>query len=170
MRPHRPLWQPPPMDIDVLGAAASTLAALGSVGALLVALGLLRIEFERRRDERANDRRQQALAVSAWVDQVMTADDVGDERPGYVVRAVMANLSNNPVSKVTLQVVTSSGAPWLEWKMPVVKPQGWHTHDFLLERDPTPVEVEQLVLEFSDGEGRRWRRHNTLEEVTSDPE
>lgn len=137
------------------GDAPSWFAAVGTIGAVLVALGLARREGRRHTQE---VRRRQAELITAWVEQ----DD-----PSYPwVWVTLANASDQVVYRVVisaLSIVDGSPVPRPS------NPREWRR--FISQLPPgqkKPVSVEWYVatgvarpgveIAFQDAGGRHWIR------------
>jgi hypothetical protein len=171
---------------DRLGTIPDWIAALGTVFAFFVALGLLTKEFAVRREAEEDRRRAQARLVNAW-----HVYKTYNKRPG---RVAVKNGSEEPVYDVIASTVTAK-SPWASdpewiWLRPKEDPGGWiegrkfyaqktewlrlnpgETSEFVID-DPDfrPRDVV-IGLSFTDSQGRRWKRlpNGTLTEVTKRP-
>lgn len=135
----------------MVGDAANTFSAVGTVGAFVVGFVLLRKE-QRREAERSDDeRRAQAAKISAWVEIYRKAD--GSRELAFHIH----NASEMPIYEVELPLPSPDGQEVTEFVGLV--PPGQTI------RRPAPsdwlrsyVDPEPIQIEFQDSAGRRWAR------------
>lgn len=154
------------------GDVATWIAAIGTVGAVVVALRLARADSVAR--SRA-DRRRQAEAVTSWISDQYTLVD-GENR--FVAPVTIYNGSGQLVYRVVISLVKdargqgeTSPQPGHEWRV------------FLGELPPGRTEATidhpgggmhfraAVELAFRDAAGRSWVRKTDgrLEELRDDP-
>jgi hypothetical protein len=134
-----------------VGTVADWIAAVGTVGALIVALSLL---WREQRDRRT----AQARLVSTWVSEVAVADS--SEHP---LSVIVQNRSNEPVYAVTIfqfdpVIHHDVGQPGeLIFHVEVLPPD---TRLPATDSVPTRMgHLPTLTLYFTDSAGHRWKRH-----------
>lgn len=130
--------------------AAEVLSAVGTVGAFATGFVLLRQEHQREELRSEDERRQQAIKVSAWVEAHATA---------YGARELL------------FQVHNASEMPIYEVSLPMPD-EGTHEAEFIglvppgqTVQRPAPREwlktyysPEPVEIEFLDSSGRQWTR------------
>ncbi|MGY1773486.1 hypothetical protein [Blastococcus sp. SYSU D00813] len=128
-------------------------SAVGTVGALAVALTIFRQSVSDRRQE-------QARKVSAWSGAVVVTPDGYHVRVPFQVR----NLSDELITDVSARLVTLDdkdiGPAPHDWKYADLEPGG--TAGFTLEERLdlgwSGVDAARVRVVFTDAAGRRWRR------------
>jgi hypothetical protein len=133
-----------PVTVDALSAA-------GTIGAFGVGFVLLRQEHRREEVREEEDRRLQAVKVSAWVEAERTAHG------GRELLFHVHNASEMPIYEVSLPTPYADDEhepefiglvpPGQTLKRPA--PREWLRTYY----SPEPVEIE-----FSDSSGRQWKR------------
>lgn len=138
---------------DWIGTGADVFSAVGTVGAWAVGLTLLRQEHRREDIREAEDRRSQAVKVSAWIEAKPTAHG------GRDLQFHVRNASDMPIYEVSLPwPVPNEGENEVEFiglvppgetvRRPA--PKAWLKTYFA----PEPVQIE-----FLDSSGRQWSRN-----------
>jgi hypothetical protein len=162
-------WITEKWDLIEWGTVMEFFAAVGTVGALLVAYRLLRREAGRD-EERARERRSdQARLVAAWVRIAKVRKSAwtqqGWQPEDYEVR--MLNSSPSPVYDVRLiyAVVDEEGGRvgMGATEAPILPPEESSLDlppDMIAKWKARKATHPTLVvdIEFTDGVGRRWRR------------
>jgi len=147
--------------MDWVGMGANVFSSLGTVGAFGVGMLLMRQEHRREEAREEEDRRGQAVMVSAWIEAHRTAAG------GRELMFHVHNASQMPIYEVSLPLPTPSeggGAgptdagtegefiglvpPGQTIQRPA--PREWLSSYF----SPEPVEIE-----FLDSSGHRWTRN-----------
>ena len=161
---------------------SDALAAVGTVGALLIAVLGVVYEMQRGRlgrlEQRAVAEREQASHVSAWVAiRTHYAEQGYDDIPLWsVIDVCVLNTSPQPVYDVTVSYTwpRGNGEP-MQYTRGLVSPASAHevlAHESTDMNDDVEAEgVTPLRLTFRDGAGRWWRRDTTgtLERLPTDP-
>ena len=131
--------------------AAEVLSAVGTVGAFATGFVLLRQEHQREELRAEDERRQQAIKVSAWVETHATA---------YGARELLFhvhNASEMPIYEVSLPTPdedTTHEAEFIGLVPPGQTVQRPAPREWLKTYySPEPVEIE-----FLDSSGRQWTR------------
>lgn len=165
------------LDSQQWGNAAEWLAAVGTVGALMLTYLLLRKELRELRAFEEDRTASQAQSVAAWLDY-----QEAEGGPGWRDKILVRNASSGPVFNCVAYVFHPIGADAddiagnmpMEVVFDVVPPGG--TLDHPINRDwieEDRVVFPGLVLEvaFTDGGGRHWRRNGsgTLERQAAAP-
>ena len=141
-------------SVRVLAASASPadwLAAIGTVGTLVVTVALYWSDRYRRHQEEV---KHQAALVSGWAERV---------NPGDTKRRVfLTNRSDEPVYEVNVFLPPRNFAPGAEhtFGMTVVPPLEKIPYD-VARRDPRsagPHSVPRPQMAFTDRNGQRWLR------------
>lgn len=146
-------------DGSIWGDVPSWFSAIGTVGALLAALWLLREDLRDRRANRRADRERTARRISGWCDM--------DTEPA---RLWVQNLAEEPVYDVVAYVgkrgtnLSALPEPENRYMEPVfgVIPPGQKL-DFeisdsaLISEAPFP-DIPSVAVEFTDPNGVHWRR------------
>jgi hypothetical protein len=150
------------------------LAAIGTIGAVLVALGLALAEGRRR--EQAN-RRRQAESVTAWLDDLVIAVEVSEGSPapsGLVIQ----NGSNQLIYQVIANLVVTQGGGT------VPRETGYQCRRFISHVPPGRMDSMidlrggigvmtrwGVELVFRDSAGRSWLRgvDGELKELAASP-
>lgn len=155
------------------------LQALGTLAAVMVALGVPLVDhFRLRREQKQERRRRTASLVSAWVEtQIMPQENGGGYRRISLVR--VSNESDEPVFEVS--VSTGFGLPPVRLgslsvpdMIPVLPARSRREFDIssgLLGFLPSaiPLGLEPVAsVQFRDARGARWHRDydGTLQEVS----
>lgn len=157
------------LDPSTWGTAADAVAAIGTVGALFVALGLLRRELQAHADERERRRSQQARQVSVWVTDCTRADEMGGDDTSAVAIA-WRNGSEEPIYDIRIVV-------WEDWALDS-RGMGFSHHSvwppmsngtgLIYERiSAEMVGFPPVQMGFTDAGGLHWQRlpHGELVEV-----
>jgi hypothetical protein len=155
-------------------AVPNWLAAIGTVGAVVVALWIALRDMHRQgtADRKAEEaeaerarkaveieesrRRAQAELVIGWA-LVSTT-----EHPDYVagVGGFYANYSGQPVFEARIEVLgEKTGRRFHEVRLPVLPPSDEATMIDLGLADEYTDELPRIVMSFRDVAGRRWRRY-----------
>jgi hypothetical protein len=132
---------------DRLGTIPEWIAALGTVAAFFVALGLFAKELAARREQQEDQRRDQARRVTA----------LAQRWPGGAERhtLIMRNNSDEPASAITV-VMEHPDKPGV-----ITRQESWD----LLPPGESPEKsaffapVGPITLSFTDAAGRRWKRY-----------
>lgn len=136
------------MDI-AYGTLPDWVAAIGTAGALIAAVVLLRDDRRIRRAQDEEHTRDQAQKIGTWI----TSSDFSV----YVIN--LRNASDLPIYNVTVEFGTPAGHdPWTSATSWITMPPG--------ETDQAPVSAEAsptgaVILystSFTDSAGRSWRR------------
>jgi hypothetical protein len=150
------------------GTVPDWLAAIGTLLAFAVALGLFRKEQKARREYEEDRRREQASRVACWVGMVedpsLPRAPWASDRPLRVVAAVLNNGSEEPIydCRVHLELdPAGTGTFWngdrrLTLAERVVPPGRIQYPLRLSHADPPDVSAWMI---FTDAAGRRWERH-----------
>ena len=145
-----------------LGDLPEWIAAIGTAGAFVGGVIVLRPQLKQMKDAALDERRSQAVLIYAWVDAVnMTSS-------GTQVVVRVRNTSLQPVYDCSVAVEGASSALRYGDVPPGLDP----TRDGLLANSATNRDRETLpiVLEFTDTHGIRWKRqmqkHGELNEVS----
>jgi len=149
---------------------AAWLSAIGTVGALLVALILLSYEVYDRHRNRQADRERVARKISAWCDTVKTPlalwiQNLADE-PIYDAVAYIGRMGTN------LERLPDPDTVYQEVVFGIIPP-GQRIDSNDVERDlvtggPFP-DLPEVAVEFTDSSGLHWRRlaNGTLKNVST---
>ncbi|MEV4535391.1 hypothetical protein AB0J82_16325 [Asanoa sp. NPDC049518] len=140
------------MDSDTIGAAADVFSAIGTVGALLLGLSLLRRELRREASRVEDERRAQAERISAWVEAVRTVD--GKRELAFHIH----NASAMPIYDVELPLPGHGGEEHGSEFVGLAPPGQTVTRPAPHEWLRSYVEPEPVQIEFQDSAGRRWTR------------
>lgn len=165
----------PVVIVDNEPSIVDWLVALGTVGAVVVALGIGVIEYlrgrEDRREDRAERRRAQALLVNAWL-EVDLADPLTDGPRMTAVYRVQ-NASRAPVYDFVVRHPPGFRGPasQLSYYGVLVPTEGAHgvgRPEAVSFADDSDVQLEHS---FRDASGRWWRRgtDGVLQELRGDP-
>jgi hypothetical protein len=137
---------------DWVDVGANVFSSVGTVGAFAIGMVLLRQEHKREEVREADDRRSQAVRVSAWMEATPTAHG------GRDLYFHVHNASNMPIYEVSLPwpIPTEDGteAEFIGLVPPGqtirrLAPKAWLKTYF----SPEPVQIE-----FLDSSGRQWAR------------
>jgi hypothetical protein len=153
------------------GDAPTWFAAIGTIGAVVVAL---RVAFgESHRRARADERRQAEL-ITAWVSSSGGLNSGGIDKRGIFVR--VANASSQAAYRL---IVSSCDATRQGERPQGVSPWDWRA--FISELPPGEISVfvewepqmssrPAAEIAFQDSAGRRWRRdyQGALEQLKGD--
>jgi hypothetical protein len=169
-----------------LGTLADWLAAVGTLAAFAVALGLFRKEQKARREYEEDRRREQARLISAWpevpevpgVADLPRDTDVDDwlRETGTeaYVHLVMKNGSAEPVYRV-FAVMVASDSPYAddpeagagqpgtaETRRRILPPGEKEIGIFatFLQGFETGIEPGPVSIAFTDAAGRHWKRYS----------
>jgi len=153
------------------GDAPTWLAAIGTIGAVVVALWVSLGESRRR--ARADERRQAEL-ITAWVSSRGGLISGGIDKPGIFVR--VANASNQAAYRL---IVSSCDATRQGDRPQGRSPGDWRT--FISELPPGEIGVfvewepqmssrPAVEIAFQDSAGRTWKRdyQGALEQLKGD--
>lgn len=139
------------MANDWIPVAVDALAAVGTVGAFGIGFMLLRKEHRREEARAQEERRLQAIKVSAWVEAHATAHG------GRELLFHVHNASEMPIYEVSLPMPDDEGAHEAEF-IGLVPPgqtvQRPAPRDWL----KTYYAPEPVQIEFLDSSGRQWTR------------
>lgn len=154
------------------GTAPDYIAALGTVGAFIAGLRLLRKELEARRDGVEDRRAAQARLVAAWVSPSHPEVDPDGSNPRTVYYILTRNGSSEPVTDVWVRTRRRGGGVNLSKSLDtpvkplseirrlnaysVIAPDTTEAERREAEKSPIPDEVE---IEFTDSAGHEWIRH-----------
>lgn len=133
------------------GSVPEWFAAIGTVGALFVALVLLRNELaDRRRAAEVADRRP-ADGIFAWAEP---RTDAG----GW--QTFILNRSDEPIydAVVYFTPLTDPAIPTQESVWGTIPPGGPKPGDRYGDRPGDLFGIPPVEIEFTDGRGRHWRR------------
>ena len=139
------------IDPDWAGVVVDALSALGTIGAFAVGLFLFRREHRREEARAEDDRRSQAVKVSAWVEAKRTGTG------GREIVFSVHNASDMPIYEVSLPTPDDEDdeaefiglvPPGQTVERPA--PREWLATYY----SPEPVEIE-----FQDSSGRLWTRN-----------
>lgn len=135
------------MDI-ALGTTPDWIAAVGTAGALIAAVLLLRDDRKVRREQDDEKSRDQAQRIGTW----MTSDNYG-------YRVHLRNASDLPIYNVTVEFGTPAGhEPWSESSSWITLPPGG-TDTILIHADRSPTGAVTLYrTRFTDSAERSWER------------
>jgi len=139
--------------MDWVGMGANVFSSLGTVGAFGVGMLLMRQEHRREEAREEEDRRGQAVMVSAWIEAHRTAAG------GRELMFHVHNASQMPIYEVSVRnAIVDAGEPE-EAEFIGLVPPGQTI------RRPAPKEwlasyhsPEPVEIEFLDSSGRRWTR------------
>jgi hypothetical protein len=138
----------------VIGAMATEIAAVGTVGALAVALYLLSLQLKDRRAEVSEKRSAQARLVAAWV-----ADMAEKPQPNdgvfYEITVHAFNASDEPVYNVVIK--TEVGVRGSFVRRPYVLGPG-DRRQFDILAPGFPHMQPPVAISFVDSAGRQWIR------------
>ena len=136
------------MDI-AFGTLPDWVAAVGTAGALLAAVLLLRDDRRVRRAQDDDKTREQAQRIGTWI----TTPDFSE----YVIN--IRNASDLPIFNVTVEFGTPAGHElWSEQTSWITLPPGEsETAPVAAEASPTGA-VILYGTTFTDSAGRSWRR------------
>jgi hypothetical protein len=165
---------------DRLGTIPDWIAGIGTFAAFLVTLRLLAKELAARREDREEERRQQASLVAVWVMFEVDSTNIvvdsylalrnGSEQPIYDLRVTIV-AEDSPFASDPEAVRNTDGT--LKEAGPVT-----HTESLLppgdepvrrdIPHELLPSSFTAPGLSFTDSHGRRWKRYpiGILEEVT----
>ncbi len=148
-------------DID-WGTAPEWVAAIGTTGALIVALLVLKGELGQRHEQEQERRRDQASRVAAWL-EYESVDVTGVELP----MVLMKNASESPVFMTEVLVHAPAGFDHGDCTVGAKSLPPNHTTRLRLP----PGEWLFGRLWFTDAAGRHWQRHagGLLVEVEEEP-
>ncbi|MGH3566355.1 MAG: hypothetical protein ACRDRH_10035 [Pseudonocardia sp.] len=139
---------------DWAGVAVDALAAIGTIGAFGVGLVLIRREQRREETRAEEERRSQAVKVSAWVEARRTGPG------GREVMFFVHNASAMPIYEVSLPSPDNEDDDDGEAEFIGLVPPGQ-----TIER-PAPREwlatyysPEPVEIEFLDSSGQQWTRN-----------
>jgi hypothetical protein len=146
------------------GTLPDWFAALGTVGAFIAGLLLLRKELDARREAQDDRRRAQARLVAAWASNPRRPEDESSV-PEFVV--VTRNGSDEPVYDVLVELfsrllnfqppgMSQRQQPVLRLGFDVLPPQYKEVQRVAQNQDGIPG---WLTISFRDSQGYRWRRH-----------
>lgn len=140
------------MASDWISSGADVFSAVGTVGAFLVGFLLLRREQQREAERAEDERRAQAIRISAWIEAYRRPD--GTRQIAFHIH----NASQMPIYEVELPLPVPSQDEPAEEFVGLVPPGQ-------TVRRPAPagwqrsyVEPEPVQIEFLDSAGRRWLR------------
>lgn len=138
-----------------VGPSAEVFSAIGTVGAFVVTLYLLRQEMAREEQRREEERRSQAVRVSAWIEAVRNSHGTRE------LQFFVHNASDMPIYEVAL-TRPSDGGEDEELQFIGLVPPGQ-----TIQR-PAPIEwlseydsPEPTPVEFTDSSGATWVRGDT---------
>jgi hypothetical protein len=137
------------MWIDTTVNAAS---AIGTVGAFAIGFVLLRQEHRRAEARDEEDRRLQAVKVSAWVDAQRTAQG------GRDLLFHVHNGSEMPIYEVSLPLPTPDGDDHEAEFIGLIPPGQTVQRPAPREWLKTFYAPEPVQIEFLDSSGRQWIR------------
>lgn len=127
------------------------LSAVGTVGAFAVGFVLLRKEHRREEARAQEERRQQAIKVSAWVEAHATAYG------GRELQFHVHNASEMPIYDVSLPMPEDEAAHEAEF-IGLVPPGQTVQRPAPREWLKTYYSPEPVEIEFLDSSGRQWTR------------
>ncbi len=138
------------LSADWASVVVDGVAAIGTLGAFAVGFVLFRREHRREESRAEDDRRSQAVKVSAWIEAQRTAQ--GAQQVFFLVH----NASDMPIYEVSLP---SSDAGEAEAEFIGLVPPG-QTIQRPAPRDwlATYYHPEPVQIEFLDSSGRAWTR------------
>jgi hypothetical protein len=165
------------MSAEAILAVVGAVAGVGGAGVALAALRdnrhltaqsdriqerLAAIEEERRADELADQRREQAELVSSWLEYRMLSDP---EIPGYEESTqvvVVKNASDLPIRNVSMWDRTRPDTKVVHTyrdRIDTIAPHetGWRTWRSIKRDEPDP----RPVIDFTDAQGVVWHRDDT---------
>jgi hypothetical protein len=128
---------------DWISAGAEVFSAVGTVGAFLLAFGLLRREHRREAERAEDQRRAQASQISACAREVAFHIHNASDMPIYEVALPLPAPAGEEPAEEFIGLVP----PGQTIRRPA--PAGWRRS----YTGPEPVQVE-----FLDSAGRRWTR------------
>lgn len=144
---------------DIWGDVPSWLSAIGTVGALLVAMWLLFEEIKDRRASREADKQRVARRLSGWCevkgDEAILWIQNLSEEPAYDVVGYLGKAGTN------LESLPYPDNVYMEAGFGVVPPG--QKLDFKIDdrrffaSDIFP-DIPAVAIEFTDANGRHWRR------------
>lgn len=137
------------MDPDWVSAFADSAAAVGTVGAFAVGFFLFRREHHREEGRAEDERRSQAVKVSAWIEAQRTP--LGGQELVFFVH----NASDMPIYEVSLpRPDDGEEAEFIGLVPPGQTVQRPAPGEWL----PTYYAPEPVEIEFLDSSGRQWTR------------
>lgn len=140
------------LDSDAIGAAADVFSAIGTVGALMLGLLLLRRELRREAERTEDERRGHAEKISAWVEAYRKPD--GTRELAFHIH----NASQMPIYEVELPLPTHPGEERAAEFIGLVPPGQTIKRAAPAEWLRSYVDPEPVQIEFLDSAGRRWAR------------
>jgi hypothetical protein len=158
------------------GTVPDWLAAVGTLAAFAVALGLFRKEQQARRESEDDRRREQASRVASWVGVVEDLDSPplpwASEMGRRRVAAVLHNGSEEPVYDCRVHIELDPAATGSFWKAVAGTFQPGERRLTLTDRTLPPGRIQHPLslgradlphasvwMTFTDAAGRRWKRH-----------
>ena len=146
------------------GIVPDWLAALGTVGAFIAGLLLLRKELDARREAQDDRRRAQARLVATWASNSRRPENESSV-PEFVV--VTSNGSDEPVYDVLVELfsrllnlqppgMSQPQQPVLRLGFDVLPPQYREAQRVAKNQEGIPG---WLTISFRDSQGYRWKRH-----------
>ena len=146
------------------GTVPDWLAAVGTVGALVAGLVLLRRQLSEYALSARERRATQASLILGW-----TVPPAKDE-PQQAAVVVVRNASPSPVYKLMAFLRDESGDMRIVWASSPVGPSVERRIVVKFGHQHEPAAADIIELEFTDGSGLTWRRDTdgTLTEVSSE--
>lgn len=153
----------------LVSAWATVFSAVGTVGALLVAMRLLRHERNARREQEQHEARATAELVACWWTGVERLDPTeADKHRGavtaFAVRATVRNGASEPIYDVIVTMPEGAASDVDPGDLDLLRPQTEVEVMILHRRHPNPGGSDPAPFSgipsvaFTDGRGRRWRR------------
>ena len=139
------------ISADWASVLVDGVSAVGTLGAFAVGFVLFRREHHREEDRAEDDRRSQAVRVSAWVEAQRTAHG------GREVVFFVHNASDMPIYEVSLLTPDDGDDDEAEF-IGLVPPGQTIQRPAPREWLATYYSPEPVEIEFLDSSGRQWRR------------
>jgi hypothetical protein len=131
------------------GTVPEWMAAIGTVGTLVVALYILMRELKQFRGERWDERRRQARLIAAWIEL--------DPRRS-TVSPYVRNLSDEPVMDIKVIAPTPVAGDIVVMERDLVPPRETVGDQVKVVEDVAKRNKQSCVVLFTDAKGHRWRR------------
>ncbi|MGH3755236.1 MAG: hypothetical protein ACRDRP_21590 [Pseudonocardiaceae bacterium] len=139
------------MPNEWIVVTVETLSAVGTVGAFAIGFMLLRKEHRREEARAEDERRLQAIKVSAWVEAHATAHG------GRELLFHVHNASEMPIYEVSLPMPDDDATHEAEF-IGLVPPGQTVQRPAPREWLKTYYSPEPVEIEFLDSSGRQWTR------------
>lgn len=147
------------LSAEVWGDVASWISAIGTAGALLIAMLLLRIESKERLAQRESMKRNVARKISGWCEvnndhAVLWIQNLSDEPVYYVVGYIGKQWTN-------LEDLPDDDNEYIETVYGTVPPGtklDYRIEDVKYFKRGLFPDIPEVAIEFTDANGLHWRR------------